>query len=757
MSRMTQEFKSEFVACLAKKGTPPNEHFSELVAILKKHKLCYKTETLHPRLFLTHIKNRGGLLLSPHNAHKNAANIKVAGADLEALTNSWAIELPVDGPLRQELLTKNEALIARAEGLLAQVNGEERYSSIGCGHTVGWCKHAHAGGITPEKSLQMHTSSQIDLQALYQDKSFKIMISEGWPWMVVYAEVDIEFPMFASVSQKALNTRNHIANVVGELEVCMTLAANLKDPGVQQMEHWKKLVVENIVSLCAPCSQYAGTLLDYIVAYGGSDDACLIQFSDNVAKQFSANVALGQGFWKTLYETEFADKTLKYPMVRTALMLANLTGDKVEDSVARLLSKTDITKVASKAKTAAAHEAEKILQDAWQIVQAASSTDACTKPLGQLFVRFGLKLVGAEKKGREATIYTIDEMKKLFLNGVSAVVGKQIEFPKWFAAHEDTKVEEAVQAKTVAKEHVPKMATISDHYDHAFVCGVSGFKVGTMVVEKGVEVQPESIYTIFAIDDVVTLYQACSFSCNPKKVTISIDEMLKNWTSTRAEPPLMMKDPVNVVPAALRLTLKKNDIFAALMELYTKHQKHYDAFCYFRGSLCSPDHVRTTDCTIKKGNLVLVPLVPMTNIAVDSTSASRGIDAGTYDDHIYTIMPMAKAPHDGDAWDPADAFVNPYFWVGKVGDKKLVNMVPAEIVVKGLTIPVLKNPADIPPHTKLVVFVKPKAAMVPLKNATLKGDEFDENDDAPQAKAKAKASRLAKEKAAAPPAKKAKK
>jgi hypothetical protein len=179
MSRMTQEFKSEFVACLAKKGTPPNEHFRELVAILKKHKLCYKTETLHPRLFLTHIKNRGGLLLSPHNAHKNAANIKVAGADLEALTNSWAIELPVDGPLRQELLTKNEALIARAEGLLAQVNGEERHSSIGCGHTVGWCKHAHAGGITPEKSLQMHTSSQIDLQALYQDKSFKIMISEG--------------------------------------------------------------------------------------------------------------------------------------------------------------------------------------------------------------------------------------------------------------------------------------------------------------------------------------------------------------------------------------------------------------------------------------------------------------------------------------------------------------------------------------------------------------------------------------------------
>ena len=125
------EFKIEFGACLVKQNTPPNEQFSELVAIMKTHKMCYKVDTLHPRLFLTHVKNRGGLLLSPHSAHKNAANIKVAGADLDALTNSWAIELPVNGPLREETKAKNEALIARSDGLLAKVNGEERFNSIG--------------------------------------------------------------------------------------------------------------------------------------------------------------------------------------------------------------------------------------------------------------------------------------------------------------------------------------------------------------------------------------------------------------------------------------------------------------------------------------------------------------------------------------------------------------------------------------------------------------------------------------------------
>ena len=109
-------------------------------------------------------------------------------------------------------------------------------------------------------------------------------------------------------------------------------------------------------------------------------------------------MALGEAFWKALNETEFADKQCKYPMVRTALMLSNLTGNKIEDSVARLLSRNDIGKVASRSKIADAAEAEKTLEDAWKLAAAVSSIDTCVKPLGQLFVRLGLKLTGLEKR-----------------------------------------------------------------------------------------------------------------------------------------------------------------------------------------------------------------------------------------------------------------------------------------------------------------------------------------------------------------------
>ena len=109
-------------------------------------------------------------------------------------------------------------------------------------------------------------------------------------------------------------------------------------------------------------------------------------------------------------------------------------------------------------------------------------------------------MTGLEKNGREGKIYNVAEIKKLFLKGVSDIVGKSIEFPKWFDADEKGISVEPDPAMAT-KVHAPKMATISDHYDPKLVCSSSGFNVGTMVVEKGVETTPESIYVIFIIDE----------------------------------------------------------------------------------------------------------------------------------------------------------------------------------------------------------------------------------------------------------------
>ena len=88
------------------------------------------------------------------------------------------------------------------------------------------------------------------------------MIQEGWEWEVVAAIIDELFPAFAQIAQKALNTQNHISTEVGELETCMTLAATADDPGMKDIDDWEELAIENVVSLCVPCSKYSKTLLD---------------------------------------------------------------------------------------------------------------------------------------------------------------------------------------------------------------------------------------------------------------------------------------------------------------------------------------------------------------------------------------------------------------------------------------------------------------------------------------------------------------
>ena len=518
---MSAAFRAEFRASINKKDLVPNEHFAALVDVLQSHNMCYSIKA-QPRLFLTHVKNRGGLLLSPHNVHKNAAGIKAAGADLTQLGNAWATELADSGPLRKLMIEKNTSLIQRADGLLAKVNFSERFCSLGCGHTVAFCKHAEAGGRTTQKTLQQHGSQLIDLQKLCSNKNFETMIKEGWEWNVVYACVDEEFPEFADIAQRALNTRNHISNVVGTASV-----------------------------------------------------------------------------------------------------------------------------------------------------------------------------------------------------------------------------------------PVKAFATIQNHFDPVWMCAQSGFKLGSKVIEKGIEASSErpGIFVIFSIGETVMLHEACHYGGDPVKANISVEELLRNWSITKADPPIRMQDPSSTsVPASLNLVLKKTKVFSALLYAHSKNQQHLADLCYFR----RPDQVRTTDVQIKASALTLVPYVPLNNIVIDS-KAARIIDVEKIDGNMISIIPTSKPGSEGDVWDK-DAVPNAYFWVKETSTKKLANMTASVIVSQGVKIPVIKNSCALEPFTKLYIYVKPKAASVPLQNVIDDDDNDDDVDDdeskAPsKAKATAKSKAVAKAKASVPPAK----
>ena len=147
-------------------------------------------------------------MLSVHNVHSNAATIHSVGVDRKMRSNGICFELSDEGEQRSTNLMKNRALIARSKGLLAEINGRERYLSVGCGHTAASVKLAKVGGRTIEPSLQ-DSVGNVDNGKLLTDPEFSALLDEGWEWVMIDASVDVKFRNFANVMQKALHVNNH--------------------------------------------------------------------------------------------------------------------------------------------------------------------------------------------------------------------------------------------------------------------------------------------------------------------------------------------------------------------------------------------------------------------------------------------------------------------------------------------------------------------------------------------------------------------
>ena len=113
---------------------------------------------------------------------------------------------------------------------MAPVNGSERYLTLGCGHTAAICKFAlNGGGPTSEKSLQ-DEHGMLCVQKPEGNPTFKSMIQDGWAWDIIPCDVDIQYPWFAMVAEKALHTSNHVATEVGELEGLKVSSISRKGP-----------------------------------------------------------------------------------------------------------------------------------------------------------------------------------------------------------------------------------------------------------------------------------------------------------------------------------------------------------------------------------------------------------------------------------------------------------------------------------------------------------------------------------------------
>ena len=123
----------------------PKTIFKEFETFLEKHGQIYTLQEVHSDMFLCHGKNRGTLMLFPFKVHVNLSTIIKGGADRQCITNAYAAEFPTDPKEAANQLDANRSLVERAKGMLAPINGKERYLTLGTGHCAAFVKAASAG------------------------------------------------------------------------------------------------------------------------------------------------------------------------------------------------------------------------------------------------------------------------------------------------------------------------------------------------------------------------------------------------------------------------------------------------------------------------------------------------------------------------------------------------------------------------------------------------------------------------------------
>jgi hypothetical protein len=462
---------------------------------------------------------------------------------------------------------------------------------------------------------------------------------------------------------------------------------------------WKADALEHIQSLNLPCSSYAKVILDFVLMYGGGANAPQIRFMDDFSKMFQCKVILGELYWTTVTNMQFQCKLTRYPLLRAALLLANLISPKVEDGIGKLLVKSDLTKLCTVKMLPVVKASEKILEDGQEIVRLTSTVEAAVKPLGQLFVRVALLATDKGDKGPEGKKFTAEEIKDSFIEAMSELVGQPITCDSW-SGSSGTKAPAEEQAKPPAAS---KVHSLDDHKNPQWIAEQAGFTVGMTVSEKGSSIA----FAIFDIGEKVQLQQLYSYSGKVLKISVDLLELLNKWSRCSANPPVEMEGGQQ----RPSLDLHKTAIYMAVRSVEPKAEPN---IVFWR----RPDEVRSSSKMIGKGQLTLVPVAPLINIV--TRQSPKAIPIHKVGDVQFYILEPTRPPFVAkDTKFPADAIICGFWWVGTTHRPEEANMELTHIDKHGISVPVLQNFVDIQPFTKLCRYKEKQEQAPALSTVTV--------------------------------------
>ena len=169
------------------------------------------------------------------------------------------------------------------------------------------------------------------------------MLEEGWEFLVLPWQVEATWPTLPDFGQRALNAANSVATESTEWEVAITMYET--HHGMDEPD-WT-LAQQAALSGNPSCTAYGDAIQVIVEKFSGGAGAPLIHEQDELAKTMGDNRRLGETCSKAIAYTELG-KYNSLVHVRHALVTTNLTSPKVEDHIAKLLTKSDVASLSRK-------------------------------------------------------------------------------------------------------------------------------------------------------------------------------------------------------------------------------------------------------------------------------------------------------------------------------------------------------------------------------------------------------------------------
>ena len=717
---LSPEFKCEFEGVLeSAKKLPPNEAFDSCVQIIDKYNIAYDFEG-HCDQFMVHEENRSKLMLSAAKCHETGEKIHFAGADLQELRSAFAFELSKLANRRKMQVEKNKALIKRSDGLLSDLTGRERFVTVGCSHISQFCKHAASGhGKTCRIKLQDPETGQLDVAKLKRNRNYKVMLEKGWKWKIFPSELDEAYPSFAKLAQRALNSSNNCRQELGEIELACQMVAFHAVAAADGQDDPKQAALDAVQENISTCQGYSKTLLDYAMEYGGGSDLPWLRFVDELGKDRSASKMLGSAFWNTLFNMKFwtankADQKAgtPRPLVRLSLLCLQSSMPDSRDGIKTFVTETDLRKVQGKPVAPLVDELEAMIEEAFSFTSVLDSEmfSSLVQPIGHLLMRSALMMVDKEKKALDAKKKTVNQIKQLYLEDVSNVIGKKVEYEPWsnLDAPPTTKVNPAPEAATASKK-TAAFKQLSDFTNVESQASKLGYNIGDFIYEKKFENVSENWYIIIDMPtkDVVMLQKAFNYDdADLHRIKVSFETLIGNWAvKQKPDMPRIISDS-QIRPNALDIDKVRSCVFQELLKAdnaATKDVRKQGIVIW-----TNPLMVRSSRA-IPSGELILLPIVPLGNIS-PTNNKERTLQQVNDDPPIF-IVPVSK-PHvlEGKDMLVSDQLAAAYWLISTTSKADDGNMQEIIIEKGGFSFKALTNSKDIEPFVHLQIYKEAKKA-----------------------------------------------